>query len=775
MAIDAGTGRLARRILVRGVVQGVGFRPFVFRLARTHALDGWVLNGDAGVQIHVEGCEPALQAFISELQSSPPRAAHIAELTIEADGIDEVRGFEIRHSESDRRPTTRVSPDLPVCDACLNELFDPSNQRYLYPYINCTNCGPRYSIVRALPYDRALTTMSSWPLCGECAAEYADPENRRFHAQPVACASCGPHYRLLPADARGVRLQADLASPAGAGLHSNVIQAAARLLVEGRIVGVKGIGGYHLACDADNAMTVAALRDRKYRKDQAFAVMTRDIATAEETVRLTSEARDLLTSTARPIVLAPGRITLPGVAPDNCDIGVMLPYTPLHHLLFAFGAPKRLVMTSGNRSSEPIAYLDDDALRRLAGLADAVLVGERPIARRVDDSVMRAGACGPTVLRRSRGLAPGAVARFPSTGPILAVGGDLKNAITLVVDGHAYGSQHIGDLSQLGSRRAFQETIQDLLTMYAITSADLTVTHDRHPEYSSTIDAAEIGARRSVAVQHHRAHVASVLAERGAFEQRVVGVALDGTGYGDDGTIWGGEFFVGSIEDGFTRVAHLRRASLAGGDAAARHPVRAAAGFLNQLEGLCDVTRPPFSFSPVYEEACEVLRSGMRVFSTTSAGRLFDAVAALVGFTRPITFEGQAAMWLEHLARGASSASTVFTCRFYGTDIDWRDMLVEIADARRRGVSPADLARAFHRTLARAVAVTTAALADTAGLDTIALSGGVLQNDLLLGDLRDELEGRSLQIWINRVVPPNDGGISLGQAALAACAQERDA
>jgi len=767
MAIDAGTGRLARRIHVRGVVQGVGFRPFVFRLARTHALDGWVLNGDAGVQIHVEGCEQALDAFISELQSRPPRAAHIAEITIEADGIDAVRGFEIRQSESDRRPTTRVSPDLPVCDACLKELFDPADRRHLYPYINCTNCGPRFSIVRALPYDRARTTMSGWPLCAECAAEYADAENRRFHAQPVACASCGPQYRLIDTGRPEGRPRRKNVQACDDIPSSNAIEAAALLLAEGRIVGVKGIGGYHLACDADNAATVAALRDRKYRKDQAFAVMTRDITTAEETVRLTSEARDLLTSTARPIVLAPGRITLPGVAPDNRDIGVMLPYTPLHHLLFAFGAPKRLVMTSGNRSSEPIAYLDDDALRRLGGLTDALLVGERPIARRVDDSVMRAGACGPTVLRRSRGLAPGAVARFPSTGPILAVGGDLKNAITLVVDGHAYGSQHIGDLSQLDSRRAFQETIQDLLGMYAITSTDVTVAHDRHPEYSSTIDAAEIGARRTVAIQHNRAHVASVLAARGAFEQRVVGVALDGTGYGDDGTIWGGEFFVGSIVDGFSRAAHLRQASLAGGDAAARHPVRAAAGFLNQLDGLCDVTRAPFSFPPMYEEACEVLRSGIRVFSTTSAGRLFDAVAALLGFTRPITFEGQAAMWLEHLARGASSASTVFTCRFTGTDIDWRHMLIEIADARRRGTAPADIARAFHRTLARVVAVTTATLAETAGLDTIALSGGVLQNDLLLGDLRDELEDSGLQVLINRVVPPNDGGISLGQAALA--------
>jgi len=767
---------------VRGVVQGVGFRPFVFRLARTHALDGWVLNGDAGVQIHVEGREQALEAFIRELQSSPPRAAHIAEITIEVDGIDAVGGFEIRQSESDRRPTTRVSPDLPVCDACLKELFDPSDRRYLYPYVNCTNCGPRFSIVRALPYDRARTTMSNWPLCSECAAEYADAEDRRFHAQPVACGSCGPRYRLLPSLVSGVCRQTDRASPAKAGLHitqnhitENAIETAARLLADGRIVAVKGIGGYHLACDADNAATVAALRDRKFRKDQAFAVMTRDVPTAEETVQLTSAARDLLTSTARPIVLAPARIALPAVAPDNRDLGVMLPYTPLHHLLFAFGAPKRLVMTSGNRSSEPIAYLDDDALARLTGLADAVLVGERPIARRVDDSVMRAGACGPTVLRRSRGLAPGAVATFPGTGPILAVGGDLKNAITLVVDGHAYGSQHIGDLSHLDSRRAFRETVQDLLAMYAITSTNLTVAHDRHPEYSSTIQALEIAARSTVAIQHHRAHVASVLAERGAFEQRVVGVALDGTGYGDDATIWGGEFFVGSIAAGFTRVAHLRQASLAGGDAAARHPVRAAAGFLDQLDGLCDVTRPPFSFPNMYAEARAVLRSGVRVFSTTSAGRLFDTVAALVGFTRPITFEGQAGMWLEHLARRASGASTVFTCRFTGTDIDWRDMLVEIADARRRGISPAEIARAFHRTLAHAVATTTATLAETAGLDTIALSGGVLQNDLLLADLRDELNDRGLQIWINRVVPPNDGGISLGQAALSLCAQERDA
>jgi hydrogenase maturation protein HypF len=767
MALDAGTERLARKIHVRGVVQGVGFRPFVFHLARTHALDGWVLNGDAGVQIHIEGREQALEAFICDLQSNPPLAAHIAEIEIEADGIDAVRGFEIRQSESDRRPTARISPDLPICDACLKELFDAADPRHLYPYINCTNCGPRFSIVRALPYDRARTTMANWPLCPDCAAEYGNAENRRFHAQPVACPSCGPQYQLI-----GSHGQASRASDTQV---CNAVQAAARLLAEGQIVAVKGIGGYHLACDADNPTIVAALRDRKYRKDQAFAVMTRDVTTAEETVQLSAEARNLLTSAARPIVLAPARIALPGVAPDNCDLGAMLPYAPVHHLLFAFGAPKRLVMTSGNRSSEPIAYLDEDALTRLSGLADAFLAGERPIARRVDDSVMRAGACGPMVLRRSRGLAPGAVAMFPTTGPILAVGGDLKNAVTLVVDGQAYGSQHIGDLSHVESRRAFQETIQDLLAMYAITGADLTVVHDRHPDYASTVHAAAIGARRTVAVQHHRAHIASVLAERGAFERRVLGVALDGTGYGDDGTIWGGEFFVGTVRDGFRRVAHLLPARLAGGDAAACHPVQAAAGFLNQLDVVCDVTRPPFSFPRVYEEACAVLRSGVRVFDTTSTGRLFDTVAALVGFTRPITFEGQAAMWLEHLAGGSGQASAVFTCRFTGTTIDWRAMLIEIVDLRRRGARPADIARAFHRSLARAVAEAIVTLAEASAVDTVALSGGVMQNDLLLRDLRDELEGSGLQIWINRVVPPNDGGVSLGQAALALYAQERDA
>src|SRR6185436_20051136 len=390
------------------------------------------------------------------------------------------------------------------------------------------------------------------------------------------------------------------------------IARAAQLLCNGGIVAVKGLGGYHLAADAGNAAAVAALRERKFRKEKPFAVMTRDLAAARSLVELDAAAEALLTGAARPIVLAPARRELPGVAPGNRDLGVMLPYTPLHHLLFAAAAPEVLVMTSANRSSEPIAYRDAEAVERLAGLADAFLVGERPIARRVDDSVARAGILGPVILRRARGYAPGAVARLPLQGPLLAVGADLKNTITLVVNGEAFVSQHIGDLQNYEAFVAFRETIRDLTAMYGVDEGELTVVHDLHPQYASTAFAQEIPARARLAVQHHRAHVASVLAERGAFEERVLAVALDGTGFGDDGAIWGGEFFVGSLTAGFERVGHLRTAVLPGGDAAAEHPVQAAAGFLADLDGLPDLTAPPFGFPQRYVKARELVAKGLR-------------------------------------------------------------------------------------------------------------------------------------------------------------------
>ena len=497
--------------------------------------------------------------------------------------------------------------------------------------------------------------------------------------------------------------------------------------------------------------------------------MAKDLATAHSLAVLSPESETLLTSTARPIVLAPARRDLPGVAPDNPDLGVMLPYTPVHHLLFAADAPELLVMTSANRSSEPLAYRDDEARERLEGIADAFLVGERPIARRVDDSVVRAGCCGPTVLRRARGYAPGAVARLPITRPVLALGADLKNTVTLVVRGEAFVSQHIGDLAHHGARQAFHETVRDLTAMYEVDWGEILVMHDLHPGYASTAHALELPAAEKRGVQHHRAHVASVLAERGALEERVLGVACDGTGYGDDGAIWGCEFFAGSVVQGFERVAHLRPATLPGGDAAARHPVQCAAGFLAQIDDLPDLTAPPFHFPGRYAQARELVAKNVRTFPTTSMGRLFDTVAALLGFTREVTFEGQAAIWLEHLARGArpAPAAEAVPFPFDGRELDFRPALASMVAARRRGQDPSAIARAFHQGLARGIAGAVLALAETHGLETVVLSGGVFQNELLLAEIQRLLSGTSMRLWTNREVPPNDEGISLGQAALA--------
>ena len=746
----------ARSIRVRGVVQGVGFRPLVFRLAHANSLAGWVLNESGGVDIHIEGAEPDLDAFLHELMSRPPAAARIAGIDIQASEVSGLREFTIRESRRNGHPSVRISPDLPVCEECLRELFNPADPRYLYPYINCTNCGPRYSIVERLPYDRSNTTMKHWALDSLCAAQYRNPVDRRFHAQPVACPACGPSYFL---ESGGGVVHGDVAS----------IEAAARLLVEGRIVAVKGIGGYHLTCDARNAEAVHALRERKYRKEKPFALMVRDLDTARGIVELSTEAEALLTSVARPIVLAPAKIALPEVAPENAELGVMLPYAPLHHLLFAAGAPPTLVATSANRSSEPIAYKDDDARERLAGIADAFLIGERPIARRVDDSVVRAGQFGPAILRRSRGYAPGVVTIMPSKRPILAVGADLKNAITIVVDGQAFVSQHIGDLDYYESLESFRSAIRDLISMYEVDWDELLIVHDAHPQYVSTVHALELPSARTLAVQHHRAHIASVLAERQAWDKRVVGVSFDGTGFGDDGTIWGGEFFTGSVAEGFERVWRLRSASLPGGDAAARNPVQCAAGFLCQLDTSVDFTEPPFHFDNPYRRSAELLKKNIRTFETTSMGRLFDAAAALIGFTRAITFEGQAAMWLEHIARPASNRDA-YPFPICGQELDFRPLLHSVVRDRLRGRSKTEIARAFHTAIAQGLSRAATTLCEANGIDTIVLSGGVFQNEPLLESVKSLLAGKPIFIWTNSTVPPNDGGISLGQAALGAIA-----
>jgi hydrogenase maturation protein HypF len=455
------------------------------------------------------------------------------------------------------------------------------------------------------------------------------------------------------------------------------------------------------------------------------------------------------------------------LCPATSNFVLRLPAAPLHHLLYARGAPEALVLTSANRSSEPIAYLDDDALERLDGVADAFLVGERPIARRVDDSVAAVGALGPMILRRSRGWAPGAVARLPGDAPLLAVGADLKSSVTLVVGGDAFVSQYIGDLEQYPALLAHRRTVEDLLAMYRIDPDELVVAHDLHPEYRSTAAALELPARRRVAVQHHRAHVASVLAERGCSERRVLGVALDGTGYGDDGTIWGGELFAGSLVEGFERRGSLHPASLPGGDAAARFPAIAAAGFLAEVDDLPDLTAAPLSMPGRYFEARRLVAAGVRCFSTTSAGRLFDTVAALLGFHRPASFEGQAAIWLEHLARPARTPRSA-PMPWTGARLDWRPALAATVDWRRSRVDPGEIARAFHQGLAAGLVAALSALAEEEGTRLVVLSGGVLQNRLLLELLSAAAPAAGLELWVNRSVPANDGGVSLGQAALAA-------
>jgi hydrogenase maturation protein HypF len=727
----------ARSILVIGVVQGVGFRPFVFRLARAHTLAGWVLNGEEGVEIFLEGADAALDRFERDLQAEPPPAAHITRIRVVPAKPAGLKEFVIRESRRNNAPTVRISPDLPVCSDCLRELFDPADPRFEYPYINCTNCGPRYTIVLALPYDRACTTMKDWPMDQLCAAQYHDPADRRFHAQPVACPHCGPHYTMD-------------------GASEDPIGRAVRLLSSGSIVAMKGLGGYHLACDARNAATVRTLRERKFRKEKPFALMARDVETARRLVELSPAAQALLTGVERPIVLCPAKIELAGVAPDNDELGVMLPYTPLHHLLFAKGAPDVLVMTSANRSDEPICYQDDEAAARLSGIADAFLIGERPIARRLDDSVARVGAFGPAILRRARGYAPAAAARLPVEQPILAAGADLKNTITLAVDGQAFVSQYIGDLEHYEACLSFEQTIKDLVSMYDVRWEDVLVAHDCHPQFRSTMRALELPAARRIAVQHHRAHIASVLAEREAWHERVTGVSFDGTGYGDDGTVWGGEIFIGSVAEGFRRVAHLREAKLPGGDAAARDPVQAAAGFVSAV---------PFPMPARFEQARRMVEKNVRTFTTTSAGRLFDTAAALLGFTRPITFEGQAAMWLEHLAARSAEQAKPYPFPFDGEVLDYRPLLEAVVQDRTRGRDAAAIARDFHRGLAQGIYDAVLRVSES----TVAvLSGGVFQNEILLRDLQAQLTAGSFEVWTNHAVPANDGGISLGQAALAA-------
>lgn len=753
MAVNArNEPRVACRVTIRGIVQGVGFRPCVYLIARRHNVAGWVLNDATGVDVHGEASPADIEAFLDELKSNPPAAAVISDFVVREavpEGFDE---FQIRKSRRETAPTVGISPDLAVCTECLRELTDPADRRYRYPYINCTNCGPRYSIIRGLPYDRAKTVMAAWQLCAMCQHEYENPHDRRYHAQPTACGCCGPGYYLIEGK--------ECVRPS----QTAIVHAAMRLR-SGAIIAVKGIGGYHLACDATNAEALNALRERKYRKEKPFAVMARNLDAVRRLVHLTDVHERLLLDGARPIVLAPARCELPFVAPDSALLGVMLPYAPLHVLLFDHGAPEVIVLTSGNRSSEPIAYDDEDARQRLDGVADAFLIGQRPIARRVDDSVVAVRGSRPFMVRRSRGYAPAVVCRLRCKRPMVALGADLKNAVTLVVDGEAFVSQHLGDLDDYETRLAFEETIRDLLGMYHLEMRDLTVVHDLHPQFFSSRFAASVPAARRLAVQHHRAHIASVLAEHDLLDEPVVGVAFDGTGYGTDGTIWGGEFFAGSVRAGLQRCASLRPVRMPGGDAAARFPVQAAAGYLAELANLPDMSAAPFSFPSRFAAARGMVAKNLRCHVSTSMGRLFDAVAALLGFTRETTFEGQAASWLEYQARQSTPEPA-----YEFSDLDWRPLLAAIIEDRLAGRGTSEIAAAFHSALAHATLRQIELISCGTGIRLVAFSGGVFQNELLWQLIAERLSGQSrIRAITNSTVPVNDGGISLGQAALAAC------
>ena len=749
--------RIRTLVQVEGVVQGVGFRPFVYSLATRLGLAGHVGNDAVGVFIEVEGPSPQVSDFLVALERDAPPLAKIETVRTTARPPRGDDGFCIVASEPGGSRSTLVSADRATCADCLAELADPADRRFGYPFINCTNCGPRFTIVRDVPYDRALTTMAGFGLCAECEAEYRDPANRRFHAQPVCCRACGPRLRLLDA--------------AGTERDGDPIAAAAAMLAAGRIVGLKGLGGYHLAVDAGHESAAATLRSRKHREDKPFALMAADVEAAARLCAVDQASAALLTSGRRPIVLLPRRADAPvaaSVAPGGRQLGVMLPYTPLHHLLLrALGRP--MVLTSGNVSDEPIAYDDEDALARLAGIADAFLTHDRPIHMRADDSVVRGFRGREMIIRRSRGYAPEPIrlrSRFPR--PVLGCGAELKNTFCLGRGDHAFVSQHVGDLENYETFRSFTEGIEHFRRLFAVTP--LVVAHDLHPEYLSTKYALDREDVELAAVQHHHAHIASCLADNNE-DGPVIGVAFDGTGYGTDGTIWGGEFLIADLS-GFTRAGHLDPVPLPGGVTAIKQPWRMAAAYLSAAfpagpPGALDVARRN---AERWDDVLAVVRSGVNSPPTSSAGRLFDAAAAIVGVRDAINYEGQAAVELEQLA-DPDATGDGYRARVVEGDqllVVGADLIGAVAEDVGSGVAAGIVAARFHAGVADAITRTCAVLRSRTGLGIVALSGGVFQNLLLLDMTVRRLEGDGFLVLVHGRVPPNDGGISLGQAVVAA-------
>ena len=758
------TGLIRTAVRVEGVVQGVGFRPFVYSLATGLGLVGLVGNDLDGVFVEVEGPVTAVSEFLLLLERDAPPLARIERVTTRDIAPRRSASFAIAASEpagpdGSGRRRTLVSADTATCADCLRELADPADRRFRYPFINCTNCGPRFTIVRDVPYDRPLTTMAAFAMCEQCAAEYHDPADRRFHAQPTCCPACGPRLTLL--DPAGDILAREPLAP-------EPLAAAAELLAHGQVLAVKGLGGYHLAADAACEEAVALLRARKHREDKPFAVMAADLAAARRLVEVDTAAADLLTSPARPIVLLPRRpeaAVAAATAPGNRQLGIMLPYTPLHQLLLAALA-RPMVLTSGNVSDEPIVYRDDEALERLGGIADAFVVHDRAIHIRTDDSVARAFRGRPMLIRRSRGYVPepvGVASGFPRH--VLACGAELKNTFCLARGRHVFVSHHIGDLENAETLRSFTEGIEHFRRLFDVEPQ--VVAHDLHPEYLSTKYAVELDGVDLHGVQHHHAHIASCLADNGVAGHwaggPVIGVAFDGTGYGTDGTIWGGEFLAADLAT-FERGGHLAPVPMPGGAAAIRQPWRMAAAYLGAAD--LDVARRNAERWPA---VVAMARRGVNSPLTSSAGRLFDAAAAVLGVRDAINYEGQAAVELEQLADPAETGAYPAALEA-GEPFRVRaaDLLHGIIDDLTSGVPAPVIAARFHHGVAAVIEAGCLAMRDRYGLGTAALSGGVFQNLLLLNATVSRLEECGFRVLVHSRVPCNDGGISLGQAVVAA-------
>ncbi|HVW00669.1 MAG TPA: carbamoyltransferase HypF [Planctomycetaceae bacterium] len=781
-----------RAIQLEGIVQGVGFRPYVHHLATRLELTGFVRNETGSVLIEVEGHPSEVDRFLTQLLREPPPLARIEHVSWSRQSLQGDSAFEIKRSQVAAEGPIYISPDVATCPECRRELRDPSDRRYGYPFLNCTQCGPRLTIITGAPYDRLRTTMAGFEMCAECRAEYENPSDRRFHAQPIACARCGPRLSLHRADGSVIATDDPLAAFADA-------------LRQGGIGALKGLGGFHLACDARSNAAVSLLRARKHRDEKPFAVTVADLEIARSLCEIDAAEEALLTSPRAPIVLlrrrADARIAS-GVAPGNPSLGIMLPYTPLHHLLVRQLGDVPLVMTSGNRSDEPMAYENKSALEQLRGIADLFLLHDRPIRVRCDDSVVRVAAGGELPLRRSRGYAPEPVA-LPVTldAPILAVGGQLKGTFGLGRQRGAFLSHHLGDLDHLAAYQAFERDVVLYEELFGIRPQ--IIAHDLHPEYASTHYAtarAERERLRLVAVQHHHAHLASCLAEHGR-TQPAIGVILDGTGYGTDGAIWGGEFLVGDLR-GFQRSAHLRYTRMPGGERAIREPWRLALAHLVDAD-----VDPAILGGGVSTAQIRTIRTmldrGVNSPQTSSMGRLFDAVAALAAVRTHVSYEGQAAIELEWLATnadfekpypfdvrvspgcGTASQKQCFTqesapvpntasakqCHYEpptSLQIDVRQMIRAVAADVRSGVEPRRIARRFHTTITEIIVGVCARIRDYCGLESVVLSGGVFMNVLLLTESSERLRSAGFEVLRHRRVPPNDGGLSLGQLAVAA-------